>query len=63
MAWYTFFMDSIQTLAQTLLASIQAMGYITFAIVIIVDMILFRIHPILGVFATIATFAYLVHWI
>jgi|JI10StandDraft_1071094.scaffolds.fasta_scaffold40619_5 hypothetical protein len=56
-------MESIQTLAQTLLTSIQAMGYITFAIVIIVDMILFRIHPILGVFATIATFAYLVHWI
>lgn len=47
----------------TVLTSIQAMGYIPFIVLLIVDMLLWRVHPVLGLIATLLTFAYLVHWI
>ena len=56
-------MGDIHTFGQTLLASIQAIGYLQVAIIIIIDIILFRVHPVLGLLATLATFAYFMNWI
>ncbi len=56
-------MNEMQTLSAAIVDSIQAMGYIKFAIVILIVVILFRVHTLLGLLAGIITFAYLVNWI
>lgn len=56
-------MNEMQALSATIVNSIQSMGYIKFAIVLLVVVILFRIHTLLGLLAAIITFAYLVNWI
>lgn len=53
---------SISELANIVLASIQALGYINFVILLVIDIVLFRLHPVLGLLAVIATAGYLFGW-
>lgn len=46
-----------------MLASIQAMTYLYFGIVVIVNLILYRVHPFIGLAGTVLLIAYLMHWI
>lgn len=43
----------------TIVTSIQNIGYVTFAIMVIVDIILYRVHPVLGFLGTLFLFALL----
>lgn len=55
-------MESL-TIINTILASIEAFGYVKFASFVIADIVLWRIHPILGLLGTLFTFALLLHLI
>jgi hypothetical protein len=44
------------------LATIQSIGYVYFALIIIADIILWKIHPVLGVLGVLFTFAFLLGW-
>lgn len=47
----------------TVLATIQSIGYIPFAIMVIVNIILYRVHPIIGFLGTLFLFAILTNLI
>jgi hypothetical protein len=55
-------MESLAVI-NTILASIEAFGYIKFATFVVVDIVLWRIHPILGLLGVLFTFALLLHLI
>lgn len=44
------------------LATIQNIGYIYFLLIIVADIILWKIHPVLGVLGVLFTFAFLLGW-
>ena len=44
-------------LGNTILTSIKSVGYLWFAVMVIIDIILYRIHPILGFLGTLFLFA------
>jgi hypothetical protein len=44
------------------LTTIQSIGYVYFALIIIADIILWKIHPVLGVLGVLFTFAFLLGW-
>lgn len=56
-------MTDLLNLWNIVLSSIQAIGYIQFAIIVVIDILLWRVHPVLGLIGTLITFAYLVNWI
>jgi|GEM_PF-974084 len=58
-ALYTIYMDTVNHVGHTVLATIQGMGYFSFAIVVIVNIILYRLHPVLGFLGTLFLFAIL----
>lgn len=41
---------------------IQSIGYVYFLLIIVADVILYRIHPVLGVLGVLFTFAFLLGW-
>ncbi len=43
----------------TVLTTIHSMGYMTFAIIVIVNIVLYRLHPVLGFLGTLFLFALL----
>ena len=49
--------SSLNNIGHTILVSIQSIGYIPFAVMIIVDIILYRVHPVLGFLGTLFLFA------
>ncbi len=51
------------TFLNTLYASILVLGWIKFGIIVIIDLILWRIHPLIGLAGLILLIAYLAHWI
>lgn len=53
----------MSTIWTTVLATIQTIGYLKFAIMLLVDIILWKIHPVLGIIGVLLTFAFLMHWI
>ena len=56
-------MTFIQTLIQTIWASILLLGWVKVAIVVIVIMIISKYQSLLGLLATALFIAYLAHWI
>lgn len=52
---------TITDIINTLTASVVALGYVRFGIIVIVNLILWRVHGLLGLAATIITIAYLLH--
>lgn len=56
-------MEFIQTLIQTIWASILLLGWVKVAIVVVVIMIISKYQNLLGLLATALFIAYLAHWI
>ncbi len=50
---------TLQNIWAHVLASIQHVGSITFIILVVIDIVLYRIHPVLGVIGILFTFALL----
>ncbi len=44
-------------------ATIHSIGYVYFALILIADIILWKIHPVLGVLGVLFTFALLLGWL
>lgn len=44
------------------LSTIQSIGYIYFALIILACIILWKIHPVLGILGVLFTFAFLLGW-
>jgi len=53
----------IQNFLDSIIISIENMGYISFAVIILIDIILWRINALLGLLGFILTLAYLLNWI
>ncbi len=58
-ALYTYSMDTVNHVGQTVLATIQSIGYIPFGVMVIVNIVLYRLHPVLGFLGTLFLFALL----
>lgn len=43
-----------------ILSTIQSVGFIPFAIMVVVNIVLYRVHPVLGFLGTLFLFAFLV---
>jgi hypothetical protein len=56
-------MDFIQTLMQTIWASILLLGWVKVAIVVIGILVISKYQNLLGLLATALFIAYLAHWI
>ena len=52
-------MSNLTTIWNTILGSIASLGYVQFAVMVIVNIILYRIHPVLGFLGTLFLFALL----
>ncbi len=52
-------MGTLNHASGTVLATIQNIGYVPFAIMVIVDIVLYRLHPVLGFLGTLFLFALL----
>lgn len=56
-------MDFIQTLIQTIWASILLLGWVKVAIVVVAILFISKYQSLLGLLATALFIAYLAHWI
>ena len=54
---------TLSHIGDTVLATIQSIGYFPFAIMVIVNIVLYRVHPVLGFLGTLFLFAILMHLI
>lgn len=52
-------MTNLTSIWNTILASIASLGYVQFAVMVIVNIILYRIHPVMGFLGTLFLFAIL----
>ncbi len=52
-------MDTLTHVGNTVLATIQSIGYVPFAIMVVVNIVLYRLHPVLGFLGTLFLFALL----
>ncbi len=52
-------MTTLNHVWATVLASIQSIGYVPFAVMVIVNIVLYRLHPVLGFLGTLFLFALL----
>jgi hypothetical protein len=52
-------MDTLTHVGHTVLTTIQSIGYIPFAIMVVVNIVLYRLHPVLGFLGTLFLFALL----
>ena len=52
-------MDTISHVGTTVLATIQGIGYVPFAVMVVVNIVLYRLHPVLGFLGTLFLFALL----
>ncbi len=56
-------MTFIQTLLQTIWASILVLGWVKVAIIVVIIALLSRAQPLLGLLGAAIFIAYLLHWI
>lgn len=56
-------MDLFNNVGDTVLATIQTFGMVKFGILVIANIILYRLHPVFGFLGTLFLFAILMHWI
>ena len=54
---------SLASIWATVLATIQVVGYLKLGLMVVVDIILWKIHPVLGVIGALLIFAFLMQWI
>lgn len=52
-------MDTLSHVGATVLATIQNIGYVPFALMVVVNIVLYRLHPVLGFLGTLFLFALL----
>lgn len=52
-------MNTISGAGATVLATIQSIGYFQFAVMVVVNIILYKFHPVLGFLGTLFLFAIL----
>lgn len=52
-------MDTLNHIGTTVLTTIQNIGYIPFAIMVVVNIVLYRLHPVLGFLGTLFLFGWL----
>lgn len=52
-------MTTLTGVWNTVLASILSVGYLPFAIMVIINIVLYRVHPVLGFLGTLFLFAIL----
>jgi hypothetical protein len=52
-------MDILSHVSNTVLLTIKTIGYVPFAIMIVVNIVLYRLHPVLGFLGTLFLFALL----
>ncbi len=52
-------MDTLNHVWATVLTTIQAIGYVPFAVMVIVTIVLYRLHPVLGFLGVLFLFALL----
>ena len=52
-------MGTLNHVSATVLTTIQNIGYVPFAIMVVVNIILYRLHPVLGFLGTLFLFALL----
>jgi hypothetical protein len=52
-------MGNLNHIADTVLATIQSIGYVSFGIMVVVNIVLYRLHPVLGFLGTLFLFALL----
>jgi hypothetical protein len=52
-------MANLSNIWNTILGSIASLGYVQFAVMVIVNIILYRIHPVMGFLGTLFLFAIL----
>jgi hypothetical protein len=43
-------------------ATIQSVGYVYFSLIILADILLWKIHPVLGILGVLFTFSFLLGW-
>lgn len=51
---------ALNNLVDAILATIQTVGFVPFAIMVVINIILYRFHPVLGFLGTLFLFAWLV---
>lgn len=56
-------MNTIQTILQTIWASLLALGWLKVIVAVVIIAILSRMNRLLGFLATVLFIAYLAHWI
>ncbi len=54
---------TLQHFGNTILEHVQKIGYIPFAVMVLVNIILYRLHPVLGFLGTLFLFAILMGFI
>ncbi|MBP7804716.1 MAG: hypothetical protein KA052_00650 [Candidatus Pacebacteria bacterium] len=52
-------MGSLSNIGSTISASIHSIGYFWFAVMILINIVLYRIHPILGFLGTLFLFGWM----
>ncbi len=52
-------MESLAHIGATVLATIHNIGYVPFGVMVIVNIVLYRLHPVLGFLGTLFLFALL----
>ncbi len=52
-------METITHVGSTVLTTIQNIGYVPFGIMVVVNIVLYRLHPVLGFLGTLFLFALL----
>lgn len=52
-------METLTHVLNTVLTSIHNIGYVQFAVMVIVNIVLYRLHPVLGFLGTLFLFALL----
>ena len=53
-------MTTLNTMFNSIMATIASVGYIPFAVMVVITIILYRFHPVLGILGTLFLFAWLV---
>lgn len=52
-------MDTLNHIGTTVITTIHNIGYVPFAVMVIVNIVLYRLHPVLGFLGTLFLFAIL----
>ena len=54
---------TLEQVGNTILATIQSIGYLQFGVMLLVNVVLYRLHPVLGFLGTLFLFAILMGYL